>query len=422
MAESREVDNSEPRDDGAPRFRRGSDAAVDMNCGYSAGERRWYRRRVTHMGWSIKIGEIGGTAIRIHLTFLLLLLWIWMMHYQIGGTAAALEGVLFIIAIFFCVLLHEFGHIIAARHYGIRTPDVTLLPIGGVARLERMPEEPRQELVVAIAGPLVNVVIAVLLFLYLGGVVQPEHLANLEDPRLNFIARLAATNVFLVVFNAIPAFPMDGGRVLRALLAMRIGYGRATQIAAQIGQGLAFGFGFLGLFYNPLLIFIGIFVYLAAAAEAHQVQVRQVSAGVPVSEAMITEFVTLDEGARLSDAIDALLRTTQHEFPVLDASGRLVGILTRNGMIRGLKEGGPDAAVAGSMHADVPTIRPSAGLDQAFRQMQETGAPAVGVVDSAGVLKGILTPENVAEMVMVWSALPEPAGVGPWFRRGPKRA
>ena len=270
------------------------------------------------MGWSLNLGTIAGTTVRVHFTFLLLLVWIWLTHYQIGGTPAAWQGVAFIIAVFACVVLHEFGHIAAARYFGISTPDITLFPIGGVARLERMPEEPGQEFVIAVAGPLVNVAIAALIFVLLGGPAGVEQMAGIEDPRMSFLARLAGVNVFLVLFNMIPAFPMDGGRILRAALAARLSWSRATQIAATIGQGLAFVFGFVGLFYNPLLIFIGIFVYLAAAAEAQNAQIREVATSVLVADVMITEFARLERSATLDQAIEMLLATTQHEFPVVE--------------------------------------------------------------------------------------------------------
>src|SRR4051794_10663658 len=214
------------------------------------------------MGWSIRVARVAGTDVKVHVTFLLLLAWVWFTHYRVGGTEAAWQGVLFIVLLFACVVLHEFGHAFAARLYGILTPDITLLPIGGVARLQRMPDKPGQELVVALAGPAVNVVIAAVLFAVLGRTAEADEVAHLEDPRADMLARLAGVNVMLVVFNLIPAFPMDGGRVLRALLAMRMSYGRATQVAASIGQGIAFLFGFLGLLFNPLLIFIAIFIYL----------------------------------------------------------------------------------------------------------------------------------------------------------------
>jgi len=359
------------------------------------------------MTWSFSIGKFGGTVVRVHITFLLLLVWIWFMHYRIGGSSAAWEGVAFIIAVFACVVLHEFGHALAARRYGIKTPDITLLPIGGLARLERMPEEPGQEFVIAVAGPLVNVVIAGVILIALGGTVGAEQMMQVEDPRVNFLVRLAGVNIFLVLFNMIPAFPMDGGRVLRAILATRMTWARATQIAANIGQGLAFLFGFLGLFYNPLLIFIGIFVYLAAAAEAQNAQIRDIANSVLTSDVMVTEFAALDRSATIAEAIDRLLATTQTEFPVLDADGHLSGLLTRNDMILALKETGPDAPVVSVMRTDVPKVHRRQNLTEGFRLMQEKNAPAVAVIDSSGRLVGLLTHETIGEMMMVRAAMPE---------------
>ncbi|PDT81410.1 site-2 protease family protein [Sinorhizobium sp. BJ1] len=356
------------------------------------------------MGWSFRIGTIAGTALRVHVTFALLLVWIWVMHYRAGGTAAALEGIAFVLAVFACVILHEFGHIAAARQFGIKTPDITLLPIGGVARLERMPEEPGAEFVIAIAGPLVNVAIAGVIILFLRTSVGMEQLAGIEDPHMSFLSRLAGVNIFLVLFNMIPAFPMDGGRVLRAALASRLSWSRATQIAAMIGQGLAFVFGFVGLFYNPLLIFIAIFVYLAATAEAQNAQIREVSGSVLVSDVMITEFATLDRTASIDEAIEALLATTQREFPVVDAFGHFEGLLTRNDMIRTLKEKGAATAVVQVMRRDVPRIHYRKRLEESLRLMQEASSPAVAVVDSMDRLVGLMTHETIGEMMMVRAA------------------
>ncbi|RWE69525.1 MULTISPECIES: site-2 protease family protein [unclassified Mesorhizobium] len=357
------------------------------------------------MGWSLNLGTIAGTTVRVHFTFLLLLVWIWLTHYRIGGTPAAWEGVAFIIAVFACVVLHEFGHIAAARYFGIGTPDITLFPIGGVARLERMPEEPGQEFVIAVAGPLVNVAIAALIFVLLGGSAGVEQMAGIEDPRMNFLARLAGVNVFLVLFNMIPAFPMDGGRILRAALAARLSWSRATQIAATIGQGLAFVFGFVGLFYNPLLIFIGIFVYLAAAAEAQNAQIREVATSVLVGDVMITEFARLERSATLDEAIEMLLATTQHDFPVTDSAGHLKGLVTRNDMIRTLKEKGPAEPVASAMRSDIPKIHYRKSLEESLRLMQQADVPAVAVVDNSDRLVGLMTHETIGEMLMVRSAV-----------------
>ena len=194
------------------------------------------------MLWSIPIAVIAGTVVRVHITFLVFLIWVAGTHWRLGGQAAALDGVLFIVLLFACVVAHEFGHIFAARRYGIRTPEVTLWPIGGVASLERIPDNPREELVVALAGPAVNVVIALVLIVLVDGTPDTAAVMAMETPQSGLIPRLAAANIFLVVFNLIPAFPMDGGRVLRALIAMRAGRARATHIAARIGQGAAFLF------------------------------------------------------------------------------------------------------------------------------------------------------------------------------------
>lgn len=373
------------------------------------------------MRWSFKLGTIAGTAVRVHVTFALLLVWIWFMHYRIGGAPAAWEGVAFILAIFACVVLHEFGHTAAARWFSIRTPDITLLPIGGVARLERMPEEPGQEFVIAIAGPLVNVVIAAFIFVAMGGSAGIEQMAQVEDPRGGFLVRLAGVNVFLVLFNMIPAFPMDGGRVLRAALASRMPWSRATQIAAAIGQGLAFVFGFVGLFYNPFLIFIGIFVYLAAAAEAQNAQIRDVAASVLVGDVMVTDFVRLQSSANMDQAVEALLATTQREFPVVDPADSLVGLLTRNDMIRALKETGPEAPVASAMQTDVPTIHRRTSLSEGLKLMQQTNVPAIAVVDGADRLVGLMTHETIGEMMMVRAAVSEGFRFGR-LRRGKPRS
>ncbi|MGA8481364.1 MAG: site-2 protease family protein [Chthoniobacterales bacterium] len=220
------------------------------------------------MRWSLKVASVAGIEVRIHLTFLLFLAWIWFSYYQVAGLPGAVQGVLFILSLFACVLLHEFGHAFAARAFGIATPDITLLPIGGVARLTRIPDKPWQELVVAIAGPLVNVVIAAALIFVVHRSAELEQLQYLESPRVELLSKLASVNVMLVLFNLIPAFPMDGGRILRALLAMTLPYAQATQIAAWIGQGLAVVFGIFGLFGNPLLIFIAFFIFAGAQQEA----------------------------------------------------------------------------------------------------------------------------------------------------------
>ncbi len=356
------------------------------------------------MGWSIRLFDVGGTAVRIHLTFFLLLAWIAAVHWSRGGPAEAAEGVAFIVALFACVVLHEFGHVFAARRYGIRTSDVTLLPIGGVASLERMPEKPSQEIVVALAGPAVNLVIAILLVLLLGARFDLSQMAQLEQAQSTLTGRIAAANVMLLVFNLIPAFPMDGGRVLRALLTVRMGYTRATRLAASIGQGLAVMLGFLGLLGNPLLVLIAVFIFLAASGEAGYVQARDYTRGYLASHAMITAFRTLNPASTVDDAAALLLRTTQQEFPVVDGAGTLRGVLGREALIRALQENGGATPVLDVMERDVPTVPESACLDNVFEQVRQRGRGVVGVVDAGQKLVGYITAENLAELVMIQSS------------------
>jgi len=367
------------------------------------------------MRWSLHIGSVGGTEIRIHVTFLLFLVWLGAIYYRQGGAEAAWQGTIFIVLIFLCVLLHELGHVFAARRYGVKTRDVTLWPFGGIASMERMPEKPSQELIVALAGPAVNVVIALALFIYLGATLDPDNLTRIEDPKVSMAVKVLFANIVLVIFNMIPAFPMDGGRVLRALLAMRMGNARATELAASIGQGFAVLFGILGIFYNPMLIIIAVFIFLAASGEAAQAQLRAVAQGALVSDAMITEFQSLGISATVNEAAEALIRTTQTEFPIVDGGGRLRGVLTRDAMVKALKERGPQTPVLEVMQADVPTVPARAKLDTALRMLMEKGRPVVGVTDQQDRLIGLLTVENLGEMMMLQSARPD-ARSGPWSR------
>jgi stage IV sporulation protein FB len=368
------------------------------------------------MSWSVNIGSIAGTAIRIHVTFILFLAFFFFAGLAAGNVNDAVNSVVFLVLLFACVLAHEFGHILTARAFGVETPDVTLLPIGGVARLARIPEQPGQEFLIAIAGPMVNVVIAAVLMAVMSPHLSAAHFAAMESPNVSMVDRLAEVNLFLAIFNMIPAFPMDGGRVLRALLAIRLGHVRATEVAAMIGQWTAFAFGFIGLFYNPMLIFIAIFVYLAAASEAQMVSLRAMSRDVPVTAAMVTRFATLTGTEHIDTAVQTLLQTSQTDFPVVDESQRLIGIVGRAEIIKALRELGPNAPVADVMVTDIPTIERSHKLDEAFRLLQEKAVPAVGVVDYAGRLIGLVTAATVGEMLMVQRSLPEGARLGPWSR------
>jgi Zn-dependent protease/predicted transcriptional regulator len=355
------------------------------------------------MKW--RLGTIAGIAVYMHATFVLLLVFVGWQHWvQEESVAAALGGVVFIMALFGCVVLHELGHALTARRYGIATRDITLLPIGGVARLERMPDKPRQELWVALAGPAVNVLIAAVLYLALYAFATPVSLAELTVASGPFLERLMVVNLFLVGFNLLPAFPMDGGRVLRALLATRLEYTRATQIAATVGQGMAFLFGFVGLFGgNPFLLFIALFVWIGAAQEASVVQMRSGLGGIPVSRAMITDFRSLAPGDPLSRAVDLLLTGTQQDFPIV-ASDRVVGVVLLKDLEVALRKHGPDTPVGDVMRQPVPSVDSHDMLDTAFRHLHASSS-RVGAVMHGGRLVGLVTLDNVGEFLMVQSAL-----------------
>lgn len=356
------------------------------------------------MKWSWKIGKLAGIDLRVHVTFLLLLGWVGVSHWTRGKNLdTVVNGVGFILALFGCVLLHELGHALAARRYGIPTRDITLLPIGGVARLERMPEKPGQELWVALAGPAVNLAIAAVLFAWLTLTNGWAPLGELNVAAGPFVERLLIANVSLVLFNLIPAFPMDGGRVLRALLASRMEYVRATQIAAWVGQGLAFVFGFIGLFSNPMLLFIAFFVWIGASQEAGSNQLKAAMAGTPVHAAMLTDFRHLETGDRLADAVRLILQGSQQDFPVME-QGHVLGILTRSDLLVALAEHGQDYPVTAAMRREFLTMDGTEILEVAFQRLQECECHTMTVIQE-GRLVGLVTMDNLGEYFMIQAAV-----------------
>lgn len=356
------------------------------------------------MRWSLKIARIGATSLYIHLTFFLLIAWVAFAGWQQGGAEAALDGVVFVVLVFLCVVLHEYGHVAAARIYGIKTPSITLLPIGGLASLERMPERPGQELVVAIAGPLVNVAIFGVLLLVLDARFDFTTIGAIEQAQMSLSGRLAAVNVMLVVFNLIPAFPLDGGRVLRALLSMRFDRARATLIAARIGQAFAVVFAILGLYGNPLLLLIAVFLFFAAEAEAGQEQMRRSVSGFRARDAMITRYEALAPDATAEDAGRLLLRTTQQEFPVIGAGGGLVGMVTRRDLIEAIRRSGAATPVSEFMVADLQTVPEDEPLESVMAKLSGSATRAVAVISRARGFVGYINAENASELYMLSAA------------------
>jgi Zn-dependent protease/predicted transcriptional regulator len=356
------------------------------------------------MKWSWSLGRLAGIDVRIHATFLLLLAYVAYIGYQRGGTAsAALFGVLFLLLLFASVVAHEFGHALTARRFGVGTRNITLLPIGGVAQLERMPREPRQELLIALAGPAVTLAIAGLLYLVLrltGSTLSRAALT--DDPSI--LVSLLVTNVTILIFNMLPAFPMDGGRVLRAALAMRLDYVRATQIAASLGKAFALLFGLFGLWsQEPLMMLIALFVWMGAAGEAVSTQFRSSLSGVTVDRAMVRDVRTLSPEQPLSAAVEMARSGFQQDFPVV-LDGRVVGVLTRKALVSTLARRGHAASVSEAMDTAFVTATPGEPLDEAFARLSECRCHTMPVVRD-GMLEGVLTTDAVAEFVSVESAL-----------------
>ncbi len=356
------------------------------------------------MRWSWRIGRIAGIDLYVHMTFLILLGWVGLSYYLARHSARdALSGIGFILALFGIVVLHELGHALTARRFGITTRDITLLPIGGVSRLERIPDQPKQELLVALAGPAVNVVLAAILLAVLALGSGPAPYSAVGQAGGGFLSQMLWINVSLAAFNLLPAFPMDGGRVLRALLALRMDYVRATQIAAAVGQGIALVFGFIGLFSNPFLVFIALFVWLGASSEASMAQMRSAVGGIPVSKAMITDFRVLEPHDSVRRAVDYLLAGFQQDFPVVD-NGRVAGVLTRSDLLHALARRGQEARVDDVMHRDIETADPRDMLEGALGRLRQRGSDTLLVVQN-GQLVGLVTKDNLGELLMVQQAL-----------------
>lgn len=364
------------------------------------------------MKWSWKLGTFAGIGVYIHATFTILIAWVVMSQWsQTQDLLQILGAVLFVLALFACVVLHEFGHALTARRFGISTRDITLLPIGGVARLEKMPDKPWEEFLVAIAGPAVNVVIAALLYVALvatGSMPQVLDEASLLEGSIWL--RLMLVNITLVLFNLLPAFPMDGGRVLRAVLAMRMDYVRATQIAASVGQGMALLFGFAGFFLNPVLLFIALFVWIGAEQEAAMAQYKFAFSGTQVEEAMLTEFHILSPHDSLDRAVEFILAGTQQDFPVLETvetgfekQQRVVGVLTRARLMGALAKR-EDLSVGEVMETGIQTAQLGEPLDAVVPRLQSAPGKTMAVM-AGNRLAGLLTTENVGEFLMIRSAM-----------------
>lgn len=369
------------------------------------------------MRWSFKIGHAFGIELRIHATFFLIVAWaayIWGAAYG-HGAAGAFYGAVLISLLFVCVVIHELCHSRMAQHYGAEVASITLLPIGGVSLLKSMPEEPRKELWVSLVGPASNLVIAAGLAMVLAVLPGKAPVDTAEQmveiltgiSLQGLVTYLLFVNILLAVFNLMPAFPLDGGRVLRSLLAQRMSYIRATRAAVAAGQVFAFILGITGLLSGQWLwIIIAVFIYLGAEQEGAGAQMKDVLSELKARQAVATDGRTLAPTDSLSYAVDLTLHSYQEDFPVVE-DGRLVGVLPRANLVSGLHRRGPEATVGEVMERNFPTVDADAPFSKVYEKMNESGIKAVPVLDD-GRLLGIVTLEHLSEVFLLLSATDEP--------------
>lgn len=362
-----------------------------------------FAQGATRHAWSVRLGRVAGIDVYAHGTFLLLLAWIAGASLLRGlGPRSAAGAVGLILAVFGIVVLHELGHALAARRFGIRTRDILLLPIGGVASLERIPEKPTQELLVAIAGPAVNVFLAILFFALARLTGSPLEAASLDLQSGSILGSLVWVNVSLALFNILPAFPMDGGRVLRALLGFQLGFERSTEIAARVGQAMAVAFGVIGVFANPMLVFVALFVWMGAKQEAEMAALKALLQGVRAEQAMTTAFLRVDAREPLLRAID---RTLHGTVTLLVHSGdSILGVLSRDELVAALSAFGPHAPVGSAIRSTTVPAEGTQPLEDVMQRLSEQTANAA-IVEEHGEIAGIITHASIAYLIATRAAM-----------------
>jgi len=357
------------------------------------------------MKGAFKLGNIAGIGIFIHWTFSLLIAYIVFSNYRAGHTSEQIIwSVIFILSVFITVFLHELGHALAAKKFNIKTKDITILPIGGLARLDRIPEKPKEELIVAIAGPAVNITLALITGLFIT-------IPSIKDLTIqlaggvnqgNFFLNFFIVNIWLSIFNLIPAFPMDGGRVLRALLAMKFKRHIATNIAAKIGQILAIGFVIIGFYSNPFLIFIGIFIIIGAQAEAQHTHAKSILVGYNVKDVPMKDNVIIDKNETVKKAVQMLLNGQAKNFLITE-NNKPIGTLSRDEIVKALSEHGENEIIQNIMNKDLIFINANTPLEEAYQLAQANKASLMPVIENNQLI-GTLDTENILEFIMVKDA------------------
>lgn len=380
------------------------------------------------MGSSITLFRLWGIDVRVHWTFVLILLYGAFRYQEMitNPIAGAAYGILVILLLFVCVTLHEFGHALVAKYFKVNVPDITLLPIGGVARLEKMPDKPFQEFLISVAGPLVNFAISLLLLPVWLIVVTVEARSNTSAPLVwgfftliqrliddamrvgvsNLLAYLILINVSLALFNLLPAFPMDGGRILRSILATAMPYVQATRISVMVGRMLAVLLAIWGVTSgNITALLVAFFVYVGGGSERESVESRAVLKDIPIVNALTPSAANLYTSERLSKAVDLLMTSYQTDYPVIDLGGNFVGALTRARLVTALREQGTDARVVDVMipAAQLPAMSIDGDLAQVWEKLAATGSRVVAIRDGSQ-FRGLITADDVTELFQVMGA------------------
>lgn len=354
------------------------------------------------MRWSLHLFTVRGIKIYLHYTFVLLLAWLGYVYYaQTGDPMMIVRGVLLGLILFALIVLHELGHSLTGQKFGIETKDIILLPIGGMSRMSQLPENPVHEFIIAVAGPLVNVVLAVILGLYISYVQNVDLWAPAAISG-GLLHNLFWINVVLAIFNLLPAFPMDGGRVLRALVSIKIGRVRATRVAASIGHIFAIAFGIIGLASNPILLLIAVFIWFGANQEYASVQMSRSFRGLIAMDIMARDFRVLAGDDKIEQAARFIIDGFQHDFPVMK-DGHIIGVLTRKNLLKGISEQGSHIEVSSIMETNFETVITTSTVEEVIQKLQSSACPLVPVLRNEQLV-GIVSLEHLSEFLMLRSA------------------
>jgi Zn-dependent protease/predicted transcriptional regulator len=351
------------------------------------------------MKWSFEVTKLFGIPLRIHLAFLLLLVFVAMAGAQAGEAAGALNGVLTVVLVFGCVAIHELAHSLVAMRYGVNVRAIVLLPIGGVSQMDEIPEDAGQEVRVSLVGPLTSLVLALLFYLFAVAANQEISLRQLSIYRGTLLPKLFVINLMLGLFNILPAFPMDGGRVLRGILSARMDHTKATKIAVDIGQAMAILMFFFGIFFNWWLALIAVFIYLGAESEEHRTILRAALRHVPVSRAMLTNVEAVSSSDSLSTVVKKTCHSLQTDFPVIDG-GLVVGVLPKEAIFAAIDEKPPETLVSEIMTKEFPSATREDTLDSVFRKMESRGISLVPILDQ-GSFVGMISLEQIGKYHMM---------------------